>query len=461
METTESVESKQLTRKEKFFFGIADMPTNIIWSTTSTYLLYFLTDIYMIPVIAAGTLMLITRFIDAAIDPFIGHVVDRINTKLGKARPFLLWFAFPLALSGCFLFLTPDFSDTGKIIYAYALYILFVIFYSLVGVPYNAMMTLMTKNRKERAQLSSSRLIFALIGGVLVSFIPLAVNILGSGENELQVQRTGYFNVAIIIGIFVIVGYLLTFFFTKEHFKDAEENTSKSSFGSALRAVAKNGPFFLLTGLNIVGSLRLGLLSGLVIYFVKHALGLTDTFLTIMLMTFFICMIIGAIFGPKYFAWTDYKKGNIYLAIAGILGSVILMIDPTNLIFIFIFLVINGLAQGVGNMSGYPMYGDVVEYGHWKTGIRSQGLIFSSFTLCQQISAGLGAFLISIVLSVTGYTAAAAVQTPQTVNGIMIAFVGLPVLLNIVRIVMYCFYKIDKKMYKQIIAELEERNVSV
>ena len=460
METAKSIDSNQLSKKEKFFFGVADMPTNIIWSTTSTYLLYFLTDIFMIPVIAAGTLMLITRFIDAGIDPFIGHIVDRINTKLGKARPFLIWFAFPLALSGCFLFFTPEFNDTGKIIYAYVLYILFVIFYSLVGVPYNAMMTLMTKNRKERAQLSSSRLIFALIGGVLVSFIPLAVNMLGSGENELQVQRTGYFNVAIIIGIFVIVGYLLTFFFTKEHFKDAEENTSKNTFGSALRAVAKNGPFFLLTGVNIIGSLRLGLMSGLVIYFVKHALELTDTFLTIVLMTFFICMIIGAIFGPAYFSRTDYKKGNIYLAIVGIIGSVFLVIDPTNLVFLFIFLVLNGLSQGVGSISGYPMYGDVVEYGQWKTGIRSQGLIFSSFTLCQQISAGLGAFLISVVLSVTGYTAAAAVQMPQTVNGIMIAFVALPLVLNIIRIFMYCFYKIDKKKYNQIITELEQRNIS-
>ena len=461
METAKTLDSFRLPKKEKFFYGVADMSTNLVWSMTTTWLLYFLTDILIIPVLAAGTLMLITRFIDAGIDPFIGHIVDRTNTKMGKARPFLLWFAIPLGICGCFLFFTPEFSITGKILYAYVLYILFIIFYSLVGVPYNAMMTLMTKNQVDRTQLSRSRLIFAMIGGIMISLLPICIKALGSGGDKLQIERTGYFNFAIILGVFVIAGYLVTFFNTKEHLKDEDENKQRYSFGTALRAIGKNGQFFLITCITIFNTLRITIVQGMAIYYIQNVMGLPDIYMTIMLLTFFVSIIVGLIFGPAYFTKMEYKKGLNIMAVVGIVGSLILLISPVGLIGMIAFCILNGFSHGIGSVACYSMYGDVVEYGEWKTGKRTQGLIFSSFTLAQQISAGIGAFVISLVLSLSGYVAEATTQSSQAINGIMIAFLSLPILLNVLRIVLLHFYLINKKNYHQIVTELGERHTAV
>nr|WP_320191231.1 MFS transporter [uncultured Desulfobacter sp.] len=203
-------EQKLLSEREKIFYGFGDMSNAIVWGMTTIWVMFFLTNVFKISAIAAGTLLLTARIWDAANEPMVGLLVDKTQTRMGKARPYLLFFAIPYGLAGCFVFFTPDFSPSGKLMYAYILYCVLVLLYTLVNIPYNSMIALMTKNPNERIQLSRNRLLFALAAFMVVSMPPQIAQVLGNGTDPAQVQQTGFFRVAIIFGIVATLGFLIS-----------------------------------------------------------------------------------------------------------------------------------------------------------------------------------------------------------------------------------------------------------
>jgi GPH family glycoside/pentoside/hexuronide:cation symporter len=160
--------SQRLSLKEKIGYGFGDAASSMFWKLFGMYLMFFYTDVFGITAVAAGTMMLITRMGDAVIDPLIGIMGDRTNTRWGKFRPYLLWIAVPFGIIGILTFTTPSLSLNGKIIYAYVTYSLMMIIYSLINVPYASLMGVMTSDGKERTTLATFRFIFAFGGSFLV-----------------------------------------------------------------------------------------------------------------------------------------------------------------------------------------------------------------------------------------------------------------------------------------------------
>ena len=158
----------KLSLKEKIGYGFGDAASSMFWKLFGMYIMFFYTDIYGIPAAVVGTMFLFTRVGDAIIDPFIGIMADRTETRWGKFRPYLLWMAIPFGIIGILTFTTPNFGMTGKIIYAYATYSLMMIIYSMINVPYASLMGVMTSDGKERTTLATFRFIFAFGGSFLV-----------------------------------------------------------------------------------------------------------------------------------------------------------------------------------------------------------------------------------------------------------------------------------------------------
>jgi glycoside/pentoside/hexuronide:cation symporter, GPH family len=159
---------EKLSLKEKIGYGFGDAASSMFWKLFGMYLMFFYTDVFGITAAAAGLMMLITRVGDAFIDPLIGIMGDRTNTRWGKFRPYLLWIAIPFGIIGVLTFTTPELSASGKIIYAYVSYSLMMIIYSLINVPYASLMGVMTADGKERTTLATYRFIFAFGGSFLV-----------------------------------------------------------------------------------------------------------------------------------------------------------------------------------------------------------------------------------------------------------------------------------------------------
>ena len=156
--------SKPITTKERISYGLGDFASSMFWKLFSMFLLFFYTDVFGISAAAVGTMFLVTRIWDAANDPIMGLLSDRTQTRWGKFRPYLLFVAVPFAIIGVLTFTTPDFSPSGKLVYAYITYSLMMMVYTAVNVPYSSLMGVMTNDPGERTTLASYRFIGAFAG---------------------------------------------------------------------------------------------------------------------------------------------------------------------------------------------------------------------------------------------------------------------------------------------------------
>jgi len=174
----------RLPVKEKIGYGLGDTASNLYFQMYINFLLFFYTDVFGIPAAVAGGLFMAARFWDAVNDPLMGIISDRTNTKWGKFRPYLIWMMIPLAVVGVFTFTTPDYSVRGKIIYAYITYILMMMAYTAINIPYSALLGVLSPHSKQRTSASTYRFVLAFAGAFVVqgATLPL-VNYLG-GEQE-------------------------------------------------------------------------------------------------------------------------------------------------------------------------------------------------------------------------------------------------------------------------------------
>ncbi|MCG8373493.1 MAG: MFS transporter [Balneolales bacterium] len=182
---------EQLSIREKVAYALGDGAANIAWRGVSTFLFIFYTDVFGIDPVSVGLLMLVARSFDGISDVGMGIIGDKFTSKHGKFRPWVLWTAIPLALILSLLFTTPDFTQNGKIIYAYVTYILFTLIYTANNVPYGALMAVMTGDDKERISLGSFRMAGAFAGGMLVQGSLLyLVLYFGSVNPTISIQST-------------------------------------------------------------------------------------------------------------------------------------------------------------------------------------------------------------------------------------------------------------------------------
>lgn len=176
----------KLAFREKFCYGFGDLASCLYWQTFMLYFTYFYTDVFLLPAGIAATMFLITRIFDGVNDPIMGMIADRTETRWGKFRPYLLWFAIPLAIAGILTFTTPNFGLAGKTIWAYITFMLVMIIYTIINIPYTSLLGVISPNSNERTSVSSIKFIFAFAAGIIISatLLPLTQKL---GENNESV----------------------------------------------------------------------------------------------------------------------------------------------------------------------------------------------------------------------------------------------------------------------------------
>jgi Na+/melibiose symporter-like transporter len=180
---------ERLSFKEKFGYGLGDTASNLYFQMFINFLLFFYTDVFGIPAAVAGILFMVSRFWDAVNDPIMGIIADRTNTKWGKFRPYLLWMMLPLAVIGVLAFTTPELSLGGKIIYAYITYILMMMAYTAINIPYSALLGVLSPHSRQRTSASTYRFVLAFAGAFIVqgATLPL-VNSLGIQDKGISLS---------------------------------------------------------------------------------------------------------------------------------------------------------------------------------------------------------------------------------------------------------------------------------
>ncbi len=187
---------------ERIGYGFGDMSYNIIFQFVNAYLLFYYTDVGGIQPAVIATLFLVVRVLDAIFDPIMGLILDKTNTRWGKARPYLLWVAFPFALFTFLCFTTPHFGETGNMVYAYITYILLGMSFSMQTIPVNSLTGRMTNSVEERTVLTTTRMILVYIG-ILLSIscaAPLA-DAIGGKDQAFGFQMTALIYAAVSIAL--------------------------------------------------------------------------------------------------------------------------------------------------------------------------------------------------------------------------------------------------------------------
>lgn len=185
-----NVSSFKLSLKEKLGYATGDFASNLFWQPFTIFLLYYYTDIFGLSAAAVGTMFLITRVWDTFFDPLVGIIADRTQTRWGKFRPYLLWLAVPFGVIGAITYLAPDLSQGGKLVFAYVTYTLMMMIYSLINVPYSALLGVISPDPHARESAASYKFVFAFLAGIVVqaATLPL-VNQLGKDDTQIVEAR--------------------------------------------------------------------------------------------------------------------------------------------------------------------------------------------------------------------------------------------------------------------------------
>ncbi|UCX04391.1 glycoside-pentoside-hexuronide (GPH):cation symporter [Shewanella glacialimarina] len=436
--------------KEKIAYGLGDTASNIVFQTVMLFLTFFYTDIFGISPAFVGTMFLAVRLIDAITDPLMGALADRTNTKWGKFRPYLLWFALPFGVISVLAFTTPDLSEDGKMIYAFVTYTALMMVYTAINIPYCALGGVLTADPKERVSVQSYRFVFAMLGGLLVSGLTLPlVEFLGQGD-----QAKGYQLTIAAMSILGVAMFLTCFWGTKERLHPPIDQ--QSSFKQDLANLLKNDQWRILSIASVCLLSGMVLRTSLAIYYVKYFLNMPDS------ITLFITLgMLGNIFGCMLAEPLAKKvcKVKAYISLqviaAGLcIASYFVTADQTTLAFIMF--IAWGFTFNMATPLLWAKMADAVDYGQYKTGVRITGMIYSSIIFFIKLGVAVGGAAAGWLLSGYGYQADTA-QTPETLKGILMSFTLFPAIGSILVAVVMSWYKLDSAKVDEIHLQLNKQ----
>lgn len=450
---------------EKIGYGFGDMASSMFWKLFGAYLMIFYTDVFGLPAAVVGTMFLITRIWDSAFDPIVGVVADRTHSRWRKFRPYLLWLAVPFGIIGVLTFVTPDWSPTGKLVYAYVTYSLMMMIYSAINVPYASLLGVMSPNPKERNTLSTYRMTFAYIGSfiALLLFMPL-VNFFSGNSKDLGDQQTGWTMAVVVIAILCIILFFGCFAWTKERVKPIKE--AQNPLKEDLKDLFKNKPWWILLGAGVAALVFNSIRDGATVYYFKYFV-VEEDYATVSFfgMSFVLsglylalgqaANIIGVIAAAP--VSNRIGKRNTYMwamIIATVLSVIFYWFDKEDLIWMFVFQALISICAGSIFPLLWSMYADCADYSELKTGNRATGLIFSSSSMSQKFGWAIGTAITGWLLGFFGFQANA-VQSEEAISGIKMFLSFLPAVGTILSVVFISMYPLTEKKMKDITTELE------
>jgi GPH family glycoside/pentoside/hexuronide:cation symporter len=456
--------TEKLSFREKAGYGCGDLASVLFWQTIMVYLLFFYTDVFGLAAAAAGTMIAISRVLDAFFDVGIGMVADRTRTRWGKFRPYLLWFAVPLAVAGVFAFTTPDFSASGKLIYAYVTFILFMFFYSAINIPYTSLLGVISGDSAERTSVASFKFIGAYIAGIIVSAtaLPMA-NYFGEGSDAKGWQIT-----MSIYGVAAVIFFVITFLSTRERIQPIAKE--KTSIRKDLTDLMANKPWMQLFIVTILFILFVCIRLSVIAHYFKYYIGEQEVTLFgsthrygfEVLASAFNAVgqglsLLGVILVPWFSRLLGKKNAVVVLFVVAMIciGSYYFL-DPGDLVLIFVLQILASVTAGPISTLLWAMYADTADYSEWKTGRRATGLVYSASIMSNKIGWAIGAVIAGWLLAVTGFQANVA-QNVDVLHGLKAMMSVIPVAAGIVALILLFFYRLDDNTMKKIGEDLEAR----
>lgn len=420
--------------KTKASYGLGSFGKDLACAPIYIYLMYYFTDVAGLSAAYVGAVFLVARIIDAVTDPMMGVIVDNTKSRFGKFRPWVLIGTLINAVVLVGLFSTHLFHGTALYVYAAFIYIFWGVTYTIMDIPFWSMVPALSKSREEREHLVVWPRFFASFAWFLTGTWGMqAVGWVGKGNDGLGFQM-----IAAIIVIFFIASALFTFFGVKEKVAPKKQ-FEKFGFKDIVQILKVNDQLRVLIYAVLAFQIANLMVSGFSIYYFTYALGDKHLFQIYMMLSG-----IAEMAGIFCFPWIAriLPRRFMWLAACGfpVLSCILLtatnMLLPGNVVMIGAAGVAIKFGVGLANGLSTVMLADVVDYGEFKTGRRTESIIFSVQTMLVKFAGAAGAFIIGVGLSMVGYVANQQ-QTPETILGIKVLMIVLPSVLMIVSGIVY------------------------
>ncbi|MCG7378758.1 MFS transporter [Paenibacillus sp. ACRSA] len=446
-EVSEDAAMSKLSWKERIGYGSGDIASNLIWTALSMFVSFYYTDVVGLAAGAIGTLFLLARIMDAFVDVAVGVAVDKTKSRFGKARPWILWMAIPFAIAGVLLFSSPDFGPGGALVYAYVTYLLINIIYSTINIPYGVLSSLMTQDPYQRSVLNIVRMIMALLGIVIVAnFTMPLVNAFGG-------QKGGWTIAFTIFGIVGSILFVITFLLTRERVTPSVVD-KPIPLKRGLPALFRNKYWVMVLMLNTFFYGSQAATQGINIYYAQYVLGDGNLVGLLTIVQLAPMLLILLMLAPLIKRFGKRNVAMIGIVITAI-GALIPVIEPTNLMIVVISTIVKaiGMAPVMGTI--FAFMADTVDYGEWKTGMRTEGLIFSASSFGGKAGSGIGGALVGWILAYGGYVGGQISISATALSSIEFLFIYVPFILCVLQFIVLWFYKLDRE-YPKILRELQE-----
>ena len=439
---------KYLKWYNKIGYGSGDIAGNVVYAFLATFVMIYLTDTAGLNAGIVGTLMMVSKIFDGFTDIIFGSLIDKTKTKMGKARPWMLWPYIGCSLMLIAIFAVPlEWGDVAKYAYFFITYTLLNgVFFTANNIAYSALTALITRNGNERVQMGSIRFIFAFGTSLLIQSVTVkAVEWCGGGVE-------GWRTVAIIYAIIGLIVNTISVFSVKELPKKelkkenrVKDESKKYSLVDSAKILLANKYYILIYGIYILTQLFSSTLS-MGIYYMTYILGDAD-----LLGTFSFAINIPMICGLLITPFIVKKcKGMYKLNLTGYLISTIaralVMVGGymQNIPMMLIF-------TGVAAIAMSPMQGDLnaliaacSDYTYRTTGKRIDGTMYSCLSLGVKIGGGIGTALTGWLLAAGGYVANAAVQPESCINMLHFMYLWLPMILNLLITILLSRLTVEK-----------------
>jgi GPH family glycoside/pentoside/hexuronide:cation symporter len=436
--------------REKLAYGVADMGFNFYWTNVATFLLIFYTDTFGISAAAAATMMSAIKIINAFTDPLIGAAADRTSTRFGKFRPWLVWMCVPLAGAAVLTYTTPDLAGDAKLAWAYGTYLLMMVCYTCVNIPYNALSGVMSADPQQRSTINGLRFIFAFAGSTLVTAAtPDMVRWLGAGDAARGWQLT-----MLVWAVAASLLFVLTFFNTRERI--APPPGQRNAVWRDVRDLAGNRPWMVLFFLALVIMVTITLRTASAAYYFKYVVGRPDL-MRAFVPTYMVTAAIGAALTPLLTRLVDKKTLMIVLMSAtAVLSAAFYAVPPGQVGLMFALQAGLGLVLGPKSPLAFSMYADTADYNEWRTGRRATAMTFAAATFSQKLGTAVAVAVIGSVFTALGYVPNA-VQGSGSREGIVWLMSFIPAAFAAAAVAVMCFYNLNGKQLARIQADLDAR----
>ncbi len=442
-------EKKYLKLCNKIGYGAGDLAANCIYGLLTSFVMIYLTDSVGLEAGIIGTLIMLSKFADGISDVLFGTLIDKTHSKMGKARPWMLYAGFGNGILVILVFMVPmSWGNVAKYAYFFITYTLLnAIFYTANNIAYASLTSLITKNPNERVQIGSIRFMFSLATNIIIASVTInLVTAFGGGT-------VGWRNVAILYGIISILVNTISVFSVKE-LKEEElnegidtsdqEKGNSISFKEAIKLLFANKYFLMIAAFYILMYIQTGI-AGIGIYYMTYVLK-NPSMLGTFTMAGMIPIVIGLAFTPALVQKFGMYKLNLYGYIGAILFRVLFVIAGImrNIPLMLLTSALAGLCTS-------PVTGDInalisaaSEYTVRTRGKHIEGTMFSCSSFGIKVGGGIGSALSGILLSLGGYVANAAEQSSKCIAMLDFMYLWFPLIAVVLITIIMRNLKVEK-----------------